>query len=354
MQVVAVLSVVALCERRAPRLARLRPGTGVGGAVVAALAAAALTRALAGGAGDYAHVVELGWAKLRFLGQLPDDPRLLSFGARLLWQGPFATGSIGGLSERLGLLLPFVVVAAGRAAPGLWRGGGDARVQSLAVLAAGATLGALAVERLIVLAGLVAPVAATVVLARLGSRSRRALAAVVFASQLAWFAAGLPALGRGSWYPPVERANLLHFLDWARAEIADGEPIAADFVNSPAILAHTGHPVVLQPKYEIRRSRDRIEAFLTTFFHGSTADLHRLLREQLGCRYLLVDVHVLAASRYQAGIGRGERVPPAGAAAAFLSSDVRRFDAIPGFRLIYRGLHTPPTWRLYRVEDRIE
>ena len=50
----------------------------------AALAALLLSWALTTGGGDFAHVFDLLWAKLRFFGVRPADPALLSFGARIM------------------------------------------------------------------------------------------------------------------------------------------------------------------------------------------------------------------------------------------------------------------------------
>src|SRR6185503_21382623 len=67
-------------------------------ALVAALLAlglglAALLAARLGwtGAAELGHVYEVMLAKVRFLGVPPEDPNRISFDARLLWQGPFAT-----------------------------------------------------------------------------------------------------------------------------------------------------------------------------------------------------------------------------------------------------------------------
>jgi hypothetical protein len=74
------------------------------------------------------------------------------------------------------------------------------------------------------------------------------------------------------------------------------------------VLAHTRHPIVLQPKYEIAHSRERIEEFLDAFFHGTRADLEALLR-RWDCRYLLVDRETLWGLRYIGGLPLALRAP---------------------------------------------
>ena len=133
----------------------------------------------------------------------------------------------------------------------------------------------------------------------------------------------------------------------------ESEPIAGDFVNSTALLAHTRRPIVLQPKYETDRSRRQAEAFLGAFFHGSADALAELLRSRFACRYLLVDRHALwELSRTTAGLRADERAPRAATAAeVFLADDEARLRAIQGFELLYRS---PPgiagaDYRVFRL-----
>jgi len=111
-------------------------------------------------------------------------------------------------------------------------------------------------------------------------------------------------------------------------------------------------PIVLQPKYETDRSRRQAEAFLETFFRGTSADMAELLCARFRCRYLLVDRYVLwELSRTTAGLRADEREPRAGTAAeAFLSSSDESLRAIPGFELVYRGTSVAGAdYRLFRL-----
>ena len=109
----------------------------------------------------------------------------------------------------------------------------------------------------------------------------------------------------------------------------------------------------MQPKYETRRSRRRIEAFLTTFLTGTPQDF-RALVQSYGCRYVLIDREMMwSGARYIAGIPAGQMRPAAGtAAAAFCSRKEEVLTGVPGYRLIYRS---PPelgsdVFRLYELE----
>jgi hypothetical protein len=113
MQVAVVMPVAAALAKRSPHPAAARVGGGLAAAIVAFALSLAATRWIAGEASDYGHVFEFVWSKIRFLGARPEDPAALSFGARLLWQGPFGTGSPEHLLEALaatGVLLPVAVL----------------------------------------------------------------------------------------------------------------------------------------------------------------------------------------------------------------------------------------------------
>lgn len=89
-----MLWLLAVVERRAP-LAPLRRAALAAGTLALGLGiATAYSRATGTALAEYGHVFELLFAKLRHLGERPDDPRALSFGARLLWQGPFETAAL--------------------------------------------------------------------------------------------------------------------------------------------------------------------------------------------------------------------------------------------------------------------
>lgn len=92
-------------------------------------------------------------------------------------------------------------------------------------------------------------------------------------------------------------------------------------MTSTAILAHTGRPICVQPKWESAQARERVAEFWGAFYQGTPEDLHMLLTEQWGAGYLLVDRFVMGelhASRYLAGLGRDVALPDGSAAALLL------------------------------------
>ncbi len=153
------------------------------------------------------------------------------------------------------------------------------------------------------------------------------------------------------WYSAPEQDELGALFDWMDANLPPEGAVAADFVLGPAILAHTRHPMLLQPKYESRESRDRIEAFLTTLYRGTPADFHRLLGETWRARYLAIDLRMLWGMRYAAGIPVAvDRPPPGTAAERLLHSNPEVYGNVPGFALLYRSA-LPTGWlRFYRIE----
>jgi len=358
LMLLAALLALAAIERRVALSAASRMALGL--ALAAACVAAGMwgVGVLSSGESDYGHVLALVLAKLRFGGELPADPDALPFGARLLWQGPFSTGSSLGFVWRLGLpglLLPLAVL---RWLPGWWRGRGDDRTLVLSAFAVAAVASALLIQRTDVLCGLAAPVA--VVLLFDGELRRDALAATlaVLAFQGVAFGYRMSSYNTDLWYTPGHMGELANHVEWIRENVPGEDAIAAEFQLSTAILAHTNHAVVQQPKYETRRSRERIQAFFDAFYRGTPEDFHRLLASNLQARYFALDLPLIWESRQLGGVRRDARAPTEGTAAwSFLHPDPRLHAHVPGFRMLREagsGARNPargqrPMWQFYEV-----
>ena len=343
------LGLAALLERRRG-LAR---GSGLerSGAVLVTAAGVLLGATLGGDA--YAHVRDLLWAKIRFLGVLPTDPEQLSFDARLLWQGPFATAEPARLLAQLGLAL-----AALLALRGVWRERKAIPLALGTLLALGA---AWMTERLVVLPALILPLLGAIALAGIASAPRRrALATLLLLGQGAlftWMMSGY----ENSWYRPHGRQEeIARMVEAVERLVPEGEAVAGDFMNSTAILAHTSRPILLQPKYETQRSRTRAREFLTRFFHRTPAALREWMLEH-DCRYAVFDRFTLGfLSPYLAGLPARTREYPAGSCAElFLSREAAVLESVPGFELLYRSPATIrqrngdpyDLFRLYRLRE---
>jgi hypothetical protein len=349
MQLAFGLGAAALVERLRPGSRALRVGAGIAGVAVALAAALGLARIGLGGMSEYAHVFELAAAKVVHLGRLPDDPARLSFDARLLWQGPFETASVRELFSGSVVGTVLLCVAVCQALPDFVRGRrGEGRWHALLLFALGGALAAWGVRRLLVAPALVAPVVAVVLLARLRVPSRGAWIAGLALAQALLFA-GVMSQRQSVWYFPVQQTELANVVHHVRLHVPREGAVAADFVTASAVLAGTGHPIVLQPKYESRETRARIEGFLHAFFLGSPADFRAFL-DRFQARYFLVDRQTLWLLRYVAGLPLSATRPGAGSAAeVFLSEDPRVFAEVPGYRLLYRSELPSDMMRLYEL-----
>ncbi|MAE28728.1 MAG: hypothetical protein CMJ87_07055 [Planctomycetes bacterium] len=355
---IALWSGGLVCVLRADRR-RLRP------VMLVVLLFLLLLGALGNTGADMAHTRDLLLAKLRFLGRLPLDPERLSPTVRLMWQGPFATASPAVLAGGLGLLLPALPLLL----PTAWRhwrkrGGPQPAEQATGLLANFALLSLLAAwafQRLLFLPALLGVPA---VLASLPSARRRLVPALV-ALQVT-LSLGLvitdPGLRGVAWYAFEARQQELVQMTAAVAQhLPEEAPLAADFLNSAAVLAHDRRPILFQPKWETERSRARNLEFLRVFFDGTPAELRRLLLEDYGCRYLLVDRFTLwYLARYAGGQRWSAREPrPQTAAAALLSRDGAQLTGIDGYELLWRSptsirqSNGQPTdfYRLFRLSE---
>ncbi|MFT7676400.1 MAG: hypothetical protein ACI8QC_000371 [Planctomycetota bacterium] len=300
---------------------------------------------------DMGHVTQVLAGKLLHLGVRPTDPELLSFEARMMWQGPFATLSSGALWNffRVALpLIPLLVLSTLRTkqrAPG--------ELFLVAVLCTGLLLAWMA-QRMVVLPGLVLPV-----LLALGARRAVANSARPFGSlgvsalvffQLVIFA-GWISTADLPWYNAARAGATAELVAAVDQRVPDEEAIAADFMLNPVLLASCGNPMVLQPKWERRAARERVEAFWTTAFRAGPQALRKLLTERFQCRWLVVDRSMLGgmyASLYLAGLPRGAGLPP-GSAVEALCADTLVAGSVPGFELIWSSTTSNGASGLYRL-----
>ncbi|MDZ4773885.1 MAG: hypothetical protein SGI72_12210 [Planctomycetota bacterium] len=306
---------------------------------------------------DHDHVFALLAAKIEFFGVRPANPLALAPDVRLMWQGPFETLDTATAWTMLGTALVLgslaVVVALRRR--------GDARLLTAALLAAFALVGAVLVVRVVVLPALILPALALPLFAEFVQRRTAISAAITLVLVQSWFFAAWFGAYSNPWYAaPVQRqAEISQLVRAIPALVPENEAIAADSINSTAILAHTRRRAILSPKWEARASRDRVVEFVMAFHTLSPEEFRELLVSNYRCRYLLVDRVTLGyLCAYTAGLSGTE--PRAGSAASvFLSQDAAILTSVSGYRLLYRS---PPHivqsngapadfFRLYALED---
>ena len=314
--------------------------------VVAGSASYGIAKATGRGLGEYGHVFALLLAKVQHFGVLPADPKELAPEVRILWQGPFSSLDVGTLALLLGVgsvaLVPAAIRIAGAARA---RRAGNTIDPELVLcaLACVSVVVAGLIGRTVLLPGLLLPVVGSVALARASEARRfRALPWIAWVLITAQGAYAFDEIASSpiSWYqPPARESEIAALVTRIPDVVPDGEAIAADFMTSTAILAQTGHPILFQPKWETRRTRERILEMFDAFYHRSPEELRRLLLEKYRCRYLAVDrsfFGIQHASWFAAGLlpGRPER---GSCAEILLSRDAGILATIPGYRLIYRS-----------------
>lgn len=367
MQWMLGLLVAAWLERTRAASRRAQTVAACAVSVAALLLGVWISRSIGGGLGEYSHVFGLLWHKVIHVGQLPSDPNELPFEVRLMWQGPFDTLDLAWGITQIGMASVLIVPAVYWAACD-WREPGSTRARGrqrswtlLCTLVALSLPVAWLIERTILVPGILLPVVGACLLQRMGGSAKALACAITLLALQGFFFERFRSAHQISWYRPAQRqTELAELIRHIPELVPAGAPVAADFMNSTAILAHTRNPIVLQPKYEFRRSRERAERFLRTFFEGTPADLRRLILDEFRCRYLLVDRFTLGfLSRYAAGVPRApSELRPGTAAATFLSQDPRLLESVPGYRLLYRSPSRivqsdgSPTdfFRLYEIE----
>lgn len=298
-------------------------------------------------ASSYTHVFAVIWAKLAHLGVRPADPNQISFDARLLWQGPFEGLPLERFQELLGwgvlLLVPAVWSLAARRRS---QQSGFEAFLILFLLAALPT--AWLIGRTSILVGSLLPMMLICIPKLPRAGLLRSALGLVLALQALSFVRFL-ADYRISWYVPPERQlEIAELVRWVEQNLEVEEPLVGDFMNSTAILAHSGNPIVLQPKYETERSRRRAERFFEAFFAGSPEELAALVRGPFQSELLLVDRFTLGSlSPWVAGYPQG---PLPGSAGAFLlSQEAETLEGIAGYELLYRSRLASDFFRLYRL-----
>lgn len=374
MQLAFALLALAALERRRRLATWARIGAAVGLVALFAALAWLIGNAVGGGIGDYSHVFRLVLHKLLHFGDFPADPNELPFEVRILWQGPFDTTKAKALLLNLSAPLFAALLGVLLALPA-WRRGavsddetarGDAaglqaaRTRALALAVAAplfvaALLASWLIQRTLVYAALLAPVVGVAACALLAQRLAPAHRRFALGGMVALLIAP-PALQfqefvrfveqKNPWYEPRHIAEIRAAVAAVQKLVPAGEAIASDEINSTALLAHTGRSILVQPKYESKAARERLEEYRMAATRGTPEELAEFLRRHR-CRFLLYDWFQLFSTRYQAGLRYDVKELDGASALAIAYTAPEQLD---GFRLLWRSGGPRDGMRLYVLE----
>ncbi|MCG3150438.1 MAG: hypothetical protein PCFJNLEI_03924 [Verrucomicrobiae bacterium] len=235
--------------------------------------------------GEYAHVYQLFFYKLRYLGVKPEDPALLPWEARCLWEGAFNTAPLGEWWHSLvwcGPLAVVGIVAAlfeRRSGNQLDSDGHRPPLQIFAVF----TLMLVPLSWMVVRYFTFLGFAAAVVAAGLMTRRIWWRAAVIVAAGWQVALLNFEPLDR----TPVVPDNYKPLVKWINANTSTNAVFLASIAEAPVFLAHTGRPIILHSKFENWEIRERYRQFLAAVY-GTPAELVEFCR-RYGADYLVFD-----------------------------------------------------------------
>ena len=273
-----------------------------------------------------------------------------------MWDGPFRTAEFetlaraeaaASLAALAGIVVGIVMLVRKR----------DERALFLPIaFVALAGLAAWMVERTVPLFGMTGAVLAVTLAWRLRAH---AVTSLVLAAAIGWHGWDqvrtlADPQWRIAWYlPPPSADENVEMLAWVRANVPAGEPVASDFVTSAAILAFTRRPILNQPKYETRRSRELIEQMSNALYRATPSELATFLRERR-CRWLVLNRPLFGATAAHIGGLRPEELARMGdkASMQMMANEPARFAHVAGFTLVYASRPELgfASYRVYRVD----
>jgi hypothetical protein len=209
--------------------------------------------------GEYAHVYQLFFYKLRFLGVKPDNPAALPWDARCLWEGAFNTAGWNEFWRSLqwcGLLAVAGIVMAFR--EHRTDSGHRLPLQVFALFTLFLFPLAWMVVRYFTFLGF----ATAVMAAGLATRGAWWKAVLVVATiwQLAML--NLSPLSRA----PVAPDDYKLVVCWLNENTPTNAVVLASISESPVFLACTGRPIILHSKFENHEIRERYREFLEAIY----------------------------------------------------------------------------------------
>ena len=312
------------------------------GALCALVAAALIAQTMTA---SHSHVFAVLLAKLRHFGILPDDPQALSFEAKVMWTSAFVHLSW----DEVKLLFASTLVLGGWGLVALLRSG-SARISpgaTLLVYFAVVTLAlAILFNRLTVLAVFFLPLLVVFAWPIRQTWLRYVFGLVVVGClyfELAKFF-GWGNIDRVRAEPTRPAPQILTRLtNYLQSETPPQAAVLTSFQLSPSIAAFANRPVLIQPKFESRGLRDKVELLYTGLF-GPEAEFYELCK-RFDARYLVLrsSMATRAGPRSLAYIVGYQAIPTASVAFACHFAP----DTLQHFRLVQQS----PAFRVFEIVD---
>jgi len=262
---------------------------------------------------EYAHVYQLFFAKLRFLGVKPDVPSTLPWEARCLWESAFNTADTREFWHSLQWCGPLAIV-------GIWFALREKKVSLRTIALFTLLLFPLAwmVVRYFTFLGF----AAAVMVAGLMTRRIWWRAAVLLAVVGQLVFACRESLSRD----PVVPDNYKPIVAWINEHTQSNAVFLANISEAPVLLAYTGRPIILHSKFENKVIRDRYREFLAAVY-GKEEQMFEFA-QRYGADYFVFDNGFLVANkdsrRYKAD--KLGDLDPNCAAMLFQTQQLRHFE----------------------------
>jgi len=288
--------------------------------------------------GGYSYIYQFVLSKFRYLGRLPDDPRLLPFEIKVTWTASFVRPHIGEVFFLLSSALLFGAVTLVRQIFRILKGKADSAEIMTAYFGLVSFLLFLLIHRLSVFAifFLVLPVGCVMLVK---DRTIKLLSYAGIAVCVAFAVFSFANL-RLTAHRPAQRyvKDVISFL---RENTGRDEAVLSSFAFGPVIAAYADRPVILHSKFESKPIRDKVEQFYTALYQ-SEEDFYRLCRQYNVKLFVFQADMVLSAGpgsiRYVAG-ATGLRRDCAAALFHFTPERLKHFELI----------HQNGIYRIFRV-----
>jgi hypothetical protein len=308
---------------------------------LAASAALACSLAMRQSYGEYGHVYDLFFAKLRFAGVKPADPSLLSWEARTLWEGPFNNAGWTEWWRSLQWCGPLALLAIVRC----WNR--DYRTPErvvFAVFALALVPFGWMVIRYFTFLGFAAAVLAAGAGIGLANWRRHAWEGSI-AFVITWQVATLNVKPMQRVGPSPEEYRAV--ANWIRAYAAPDAVLLAHISEGPVLLAHTGRPIVLHSKFENQAVRDRFRSYLDAMY-GTESDLFQFC-QQYDVDYVVVDLPSYLMTGRDSRRYKADRLAP-------LATDcvIRRMAEEPLELQYFKLVFVEGRFAIFRVRQAVE